>query len=267
MLLPEPPTSDLVELLNSHEVRCVVKRGDGSFRTLSASPVSDVAALMSACLKLGDPALWFRPLRYPDGLALCIIDSIQSTGAHYASVVNIVNRYRAERGDAAKTDGTAELLRTFEEHGGADGWAASIGNRKPASTKAGAPLKAAIVERVARALHDAGIRTTHDLREHASLEPGNEGRRASTKKLWTSIEAQRSGITWEYALMLAGLPGVKADRMVLRFVAEATGRNDVTPESAAKLVRDAAKQMDVSATDLDHAIWRSASGRAFQTGV
>src|SRR5215475_13009414 len=50
-----------------------------------------VQALCDACPPdLGNPDLWFEPDGYPDSLALCIIDSIYSTGAHYSSVVNVV---------------------------------------------------------------------------------------------------------------------------------------------------------------------------------
>ncbi len=38
---------------------------------------------------LGDPDLWFRPDGYPHSLALCIIDSIASTGAHYTTLSRI----------------------------------------------------------------------------------------------------------------------------------------------------------------------------------
>ncbi|OBB19704.1 hypothetical protein A5761_00730 [Mycolicibacterium setense] len=149
-------------------------------------------------------------------MALCIVDSIQSTGSHYASVRNVVGRYRTHRGAAAITDGTAELLATFDELGGVEGWTREIGNQKPASTRKGAALKAAVIQQVARDLHDDGVWTADDLRVRGALEPGNEVRRVVTKKLWTSVEAQSSGITWNYALMLAGLPGVQADRMVIR---------------------------------------------------
>ncbi|MGU3435034.1 hypothetical protein ACNHUS_18700 [Actinomycetes bacterium M1A6_2h] len=179
-------------------------------------------------------------------------------------MLNIVKRYRSERGELANTDGTTELLASFERHGGADGWASEIGNRKPASTRPGASLKAAVIERVATTLHSSGVRTADDLRKVGALDPENDERRAAIKKLWTSVEAQSSGIGWEYALTLVGVPGVKADRMVVRFVAEATGRNDLTPESTARLVREAADRMGVTPTDLDHAIWRSASGRRVQ---
>lgn len=220
----------------------------------------DVNRLLAACEVLGPPDRWFRPGGYPDGLALCIIDSIQSTGSHYNSVRNVVGRYREYRGEAATTDGTAELLATFDALGGVEGWARKIGNQKPASTRTGAALKAAVIQQVARNLHDDGVRTADDLRVRGDLESGDQARRMATKKLWTSVEAQSSGITWHYALMLAGLPGVKADRMVIRFVSRALG-DEVSPETAASLVREAAERIGVRATHLDHAIWRKESGR------
>ncbi|MGJ0119617.1 heme peroxidase [Williamsia sp. MIQD14] len=227
------------------------------------SGATDLDKLAGACRdQLGPQSEWFRPNGYPDSLALCIIDSIQSTGAHYNSVLNVVNRYRELRADAAATDGTAELLASFDQLGGARNWAKKVGNFKAASTKRGASLKADVMHDVAQKLHDAGIRMSAQFREHGELAAGNEDRRAALKKLWTSAEAQRSGITFEYALMLAGLPGVKSDRMVLRFVSTAIGRSDLTPTTCATLVRDAADHLGVDATTLDHAIWRKASGRA-----
>nr|WP_234901370.1 heme peroxidase [Mycolicibacterium fluoranthenivorans] len=216
---------------------------------------------MVAWEALGNPDRWFRPEGYHQGLTLCIIDAIQSTGSHYNSVRKVVGRYREYRGDAAITDGTTELLATFDALGGVEPWAREIGNQRPASTRKGAALKAAVIQQVARNLHDDGVRTTGDLQVRGALEPNNEALRLATKKLWTGVEAQSSGVTWHYALMLAGLPGVKADRMVLRFVSRALNGVEVSPEYAASLVRDAAKLMGVSATDLDHAIWRKESGR------
>jgi hypothetical protein len=106
----------------------------------------DLAALIKACdADLGDPTLWFTPDGYPDSLALCIVDSIYSTGARYSSVVNVVVRYREYRtnqGGNPETDSADELAATISELSGPDPWATRIGNRRPTSTAAGAPLKA-----------------------------------------------------------------------------------------------------------------------------
>ncbi len=104
-----------------------------------------VRMLVAACERdLGNPDLWFRPDGYPGSLALCIIDSIYSTGAHYSSVRNVIERYRAyraERGGNGDTDGIDDLHATIKDLGGPDRWATAIGNRRPTSTAANAPLK------------------------------------------------------------------------------------------------------------------------------
>ncbi|MFF9214668.1 hypothetical protein, partial [Streptomyces sp. NPDC014791] len=69
---------------------------------------------------LGDSDLWFRPDGYPRSLALCIIDSIASTGAHYNSVKNVLRHYidfRQAQGGDADTDNAGALLETFDELG------------------------------------------------------------------------------------------------------------------------------------------------------
>jgi len=60
-------------------------------------------------------------------------------------------------------------------------------------------------------------------------------------------------------LMLAGVPGVKADRMVLRYVSGALG-HVVGAVEAATLVSGLADSRGPSRTKLDHAIWRRESG-------
>lgn len=56
------------------------------------------------------------PDGYPDGLALCVIDSVQSTGVTYSSVENVIARYRAYRRDQGgdpNRDGVRDLLATI----------------------------------------------------------------------------------------------------------------------------------------------------------
>ncbi|AMO59800.1 heme peroxidase superfamily protein [Mycolicibacterium phlei] len=56
-----------------------------------------------------------EPRGYPDSLALCLIDSIQSLRL----------RYEAGRGGNADTDGLRQFLETFHEVGGVEGWCTS----------------------------------------------------------------------------------------------------------------------------------------------
>jgi hypothetical protein len=207
--------------------------------------------------KLGDPDTWKIPTGYPDSLALCVIDSIQSLGVRYSTVEHVVQRYRAARPGAADTDGPAELLATFDGLGGVDGWAGDIGNRNRTSTQPGAPLKASAIKEAASFLARAGVSSPVALR---ALGPEQL---AEVKAGWLRVPGQRSGISWRYFLMLAGVPGVKADRMICRFVQNASGktRPAIAPGVAAQVVEGAALRLDVAATTLDHAIWRWQSRR------
>lgn len=85
---------------------------------------------------LGEPVDWKAMAGYPS-LALCVIDSIQSTGPHYTSVMNVVSRYRGYRigqGGNPDADGAHALLATFDDLHGPDGRAAW-------PTAAGSPIR------------------------------------------------------------------------------------------------------------------------------
>lgn len=204
---------------------------------------------------------------YPDGLALCVIDSIQSMGVRYGAVRNIVARYRDFRekeGGDGLTDGLINLAATFDLVGGVTEWANTIGNHHRTSTKPGAPLKAQVISSVATHLPDLGVRTASDFRGIAA----DTSTAQPVKSYWTSLPGQRSGISWRYLNMLAGVPGVKPDRMIRRFVARSLGDTAYTMSAAqiADLVQTAADQLGVGASDLDHAIWRFQSGRSRSLG-
>src|SRR5699024_3811480 len=101
-------------------------------------PVTDaeIKTLVEYCeTHLGDSNLWTTPDGYPNSLALCIIDSIYSTGSHYSSVVNVIEHYKASGG---ARDGAKDLARSIQNAGGAREWATSIAhNLKPAHTRPG----------------------------------------------------------------------------------------------------------------------------------
>lgn len=213
---------------------------------------------------LPPPTQWPLPDGYPDSLALCVIDAIQSLGVRYTSVVNVVDRYkehRAKAGGDALCDGTGELIATFTELGGPENWAAVIGNGNRTSTTPGAPLKAAAILTAASDLAAAGVQTTEALRSLAD----DVDKLTGVKTRWLAVPGQGSGISWRYLLMLAGVPGVKPDRMIRRFLETALG------EAAARLsdgdimtlMTATAQELGVATTHLDHALWRHQSGREF----
>lgn len=237
--------------------------------------------LIDSCRdSLGEPDQWIRAGGYPESLALCVIDSIFSIGVRYGGVVKVVNRYRAfrkEQGASADTDGVDELLASFTALG--DDWVNKIGTRQRTSTRNGI-LKSDAVERAASVLQQNDIRTTSDLQ--AAVLSGEFG---DIKRAWLNIPGQRSGISWNYLLILArpapspdgpsqeddrrrrygeAVVGVKPDRMVIRFVSNSIdpGGTQLRPDYAAALVKEAARSMCCDVSDLDHAIWRYQSGRS-----
>lgn len=210
-------------------------------------------ALVAACEQFRGSS---APGGYRDSLALCVVDSVQSTGVKYSSVENVVARYRGyrrEHGGDPNRDGVVELLTTFDELGGPDGWAKTIGNQNRTSTSSGV-LKSEAIRDAARALEAAQISDTTALRRLAS----DESQLSQVRETWCAVTGQGTGITWHYMQMLAGIPGVKPDRMICRFIAESLElpRHSVAPQFALEILTAAAEQVGMSPTDLDHAVWQ-----------
>lgn len=226
----------------------------------------DVVRLTEACRGLfGDPSTWIEAEGYPDSLALCVIDSIFSTGSSYQSVINVVQAYRelrrAEGGNPDK-DGISELLESFEHFGGSAAWAKAVNNHKPAHTKPGALLKAEVVRQAAlvlNGLETGPILTAADLR----AEYANDSSLKIVKKSWLRLPSQSSGVTYNYLLLLAGIQSVKPDRMVVRFINEQLQLDGgyLTPKQVAHLITQVAESYRTEPRKLDHVIWRHASNR------
>lgn len=223
--------------------------------------MDDIDRLRISVLKeLGDDDRWFDPTGY-DSVALAIIDSIYSTGKHYTGVINAVNGYRDRRrkeGADPNTDSTGDLLSAADRWGGTEGLAEAT-NRWRCWSSQDAPLKAEAALQAAGVLGTNAIESIDDVRT-AFASPAQQVD-SQVKREWTRIPGHRSGLTWAYFLMLCGVPGVKADRMVVGYVSRVVGRQ-VTPAEAASLVSALADQRGLRRTKLDHAIWRHESGRS-----
>jgi hypothetical protein len=207
--------------------------------------------------RLGNPRLLTALDGYPESLALCIIDAIQSTGVTGASVKKVLGRYRGHRlaqGGDPESDGAVALLGTFHDLGSAEMWARMIGNPTRTSTEPDAPLRATAIEAVATAISDVEIYSAADLREIARYADLT----ATLHAVWTGVVGQRSGVSWRCVLMLAGVPTLAPDRILIRFVASALGLDPaaVEPEFAAEAIGRAAADLAVSPTALDHGAWR-----------
>ena len=126
-------------------------------------------------------------------------------------------------------------------------------NTAPGTTK----LKADACVEAARGLRQADVNVRADLRD--------PNRVATAKAKWRAVKGlgQQS---WSYFTMLAGVEDWKVDTWVKRFVDDAVGRTVAATEGRAlldaaieRLERD--ESVRLSKRAIDHAIWRSASGR------
>jgi hypothetical protein len=196
---------------------------------------------------------------------MAILDAIYSTGNHYSGVTNVVSRYAAARraeGADPQADTASSLVDVFDRWGGVDGFVDRTNNRWRTSTTKGAPFKAHAALEAAKVLQRHGIENANDAVAKLSLREARES--SDVTREWLAIEGQGSALTWNYFLMLVGIPGVKADRMVVGYVSSALGgARQVAQKEASRLVESVADAIGVNYTRLDHTIWRYQSGREY----
>lgn len=210
-------------------------------------------------IDLGPEASWPAPVRL-ESLAQCIMNSIYSTGNRSESVIRVLDRYRKRRREAGQDpnlDGPAELLDEIAKCGGPERFAEALENRWRAWSQKAAPLKTQVIQQAAELLHGESVNTCEQL--EAALEKPTT--RDALKRGWLDLPGQRSGLTWRYFLMNAGMPGIKADRMITRWTTRTLGRS-TTPVEAEQLLHSAAHRLGVEARRLDHALWAHERQRA-----
>jgi len=191
-------------------------------------------------------------------LPLCIIDAVYSIGVRYESTERTLkdfctwSHWNYEQGYTVNEfialldpfDRDWERLSTEVFH-----------NRQRTSSRSGI-LKAEAVYRFARGLQSSHVDTHADIQKEVKFDPPDH-----LVSTIAAIPGQSSGISLKYFLMLAGYDGaIKPDRMVVRFVAEALGRNNVTPDLAETLVLSAHRVLrseapGLTAAILDYGIW------------
>jgi hypothetical protein len=219
---------------------------------------SDQIEALAAHARATFPAgtVWKTPDGYPSSLALCILDSIWSIGINYdRHVIPVLNKYR-ELATAAGRDATfdtpCELAMTIEQVGGPDAFARAVKSRHRTSSTNGI-LKAEAVDQAARLFCANRIATTGDL----------AARETDVKPQWHRIRGQRSGVSWRYLLMLAGLDGIKPDRMIHGYITAAIDVAVTNQDAVELLMRVQQDWPEPRPTllELDHAIWRHQSRR------
>jgi hypothetical protein len=219
---------------------------------------SRLAAVLRHLSGLEDQDGW-KPAPEYESVALALVDSIWSIGVRYGAVLKVVARYtaaRLEQDADARRDTPEDLLSFIAGCGSIDAFADAVDNHQRTSSRNGI-LKAEAVRDAAALLAKHGVRTPEGLR---SLNGADLG---AVQTGWCQIRGQRSGLSWEYFLMLCGISGVKADRHVRRFVAEALSltESQVGAAEARSLVIEASDNLGIDWRVADYAIWDEMSGR------
>lgn len=200
---------------------------------------------------LGPPSAWAKwGGGWPDDIEAALVDAVFSARVRYTTsrgkgVLHQVRSWANARRRRRFTT-TAQAAKVGKV--GPEAWAAAFGNRQRArrrpSEAPDGPTKAAAVLEGAQKLASIGVEEAADVTDTTVDK---------VKQVMLSVGGVGHATT-NYFLMLLGRPGVKPDRMVLRFLAATLGC-DVTSFEADWLVTAAASALNVPAHELDHAIW------------
>ena len=165
---------------------------------------------------------------------LCVIDAVFSLGVRYTSTRNTVSRvcefFDIPQVAENKKDNlsVSEFIKKYNEYGIEDMTERVYKNRQRTSTRSGI-LKAEAVLRFSEVLAQFGVEYLQDV----SKILGDEEFESEIK----TIPGQRSGISLRYFYMLAGSEDfIKPDRMINRFVYQATGKSFGIDETTALLI-------------------------------
>ena len=188
---------------------------------------------------------------WPSAISLALLDAVFSMRAVYRSDrpgVGVHGRLMTFREEHYEATNDLALLHAIGE---------GEVERIMGKTKSAQRLKSAIAIEAARGFVESGVRTANDFRSRDI---------ADTKSIYTSGRGL-GWVTFEYFAMHLGVPGVKADTMIVRFVnraLEAEGLDHVRARDARALVVAAHEETGrgESLMHFDHALWRSESDRA-----
>ena len=218
-----------------------------------SGPSDDSAQILAHVhATIGEREQWARwPGGWPHDIESALVDAVFSARAVYRSehgrgiYGNVVAWQRMRNRRIYSLDA---LLAEIDV-AGVSSWADSFGNHQVAPRRpVTAPLgrsKAAAVRQAAWTLRQEDI----NLAGHITTANS-----ALVRHALQSVPGIGYA-TVSYFLMLLGAPGIKPDRMILRFLREATGRS-FTNTHAEQALRAAAEMLGAQPHELDHAIWR-----------
>ena len=205
--------------------------------------------------------------KYADGwngrISLALIDAVFSMGARYETangkgVGPNVNALATQWKGAAvdPSDDLKELISLGEET-----VREVMGRGKVSPGRDSERYKSIAVLEAAQNFVNVGVVNSADI---TSRWVQDEEFRAKLKNAYTSIPGLGC-VTFEYFTMLLGIPGVKADRMIVRFVENALGEGVPSEQRANAAIKEVyeewrkAEGNNASLIEFEHAIWRYGS--------
>jgi hypothetical protein len=207
-----------------------------------------------------------HPGGWPGQSEVALLDAVFSARANYGApaadgrgatgVHRVLDHWRALR-ESVDLDDLATMVDTMDEIGLP---ALEAVNGQFAPGRHAEPLtKWRAVRSVAQSMTEAGYDSSGPIVEAARGSDASGLRRA-----FVESTPGVGKVTFDYFLVLLGVPGIKADTMIRAFVDEAL-RDGLAPGSgdesrvaavrAGELLREAAHELDLDISALDHAIW------------
>jgi hypothetical protein len=199
-------------------------------------------------------------------LVFCVTDAVFSIGVRYESVQRVVRNLARFLGLSQVYRSPDEIELTLSDFMGAmsswtaDSMAQSVFNNKCRTSTRNGILKAEAVLKFSEGLIESGINSFADLTPSRLEVAGVKIR---------SIKGQKSGVSFKYFCMLAGLDHlIKPDRMVCRYVQDTLGLpREVSPSFAEQMILESlellrANRPSISAREVDYVIWEFQRGRA-----
>jgi hypothetical protein len=196
------------------------------------------------------------PGGWPNQIELAVLDAVFSIRARYGKaatetkgatgVRRVLDNWRCHRHESDLDD--LQALADFRNKPD------ELARMLDSQSKTAGRLKAGVAAEVAhRFITGDGIHV-----RHAAQFPDVGEQQDELHKRWVTTPGL-GPVTWSYLCMLLGHPDVKADVMITRYLQRVL-ELDRPPSSkeARSIVKQAAEGLDdpnVSATDLDHAIW------------
>jgi hypothetical protein len=197
------------------------------------------------------------PGGWRDDIESALIDAVFSARAVYKSkhgrgVHSLVLTWQQKR---TRTPYTLSALSAEIDAVGPEAWAQAFGSMQRSPSRhpdsPGGPTKAAAVREAAAALAQANIESAKDI---------NTENAEKVKTVLRGVDGIGYA-TSNYFLMLLGAPGVKPDRMIHRFLRDATGRQ-LTDKYADQILTAAAEELQTEPHRLEHAVWWYESDKA-----